>query len=45
MFVSGQQTAEQDHSVKAASKFFINMAKFKCLGTMITSQNCMNGKK
>jgi hypothetical protein len=30
--------------MKVASKFLQNVAKFKCLGMVVTNQNCMNGK-
>jgi hypothetical protein len=44
MFISHYQTAERNHNMKVASKFLQNMAQFKCLGMVVTNQNCMNGK-
>jgi hypothetical protein len=32
----------QKHSIKIAKQFFIDVAKFKYLGTTLTDQNCMH---
>jgi hypothetical protein len=36
------QKAGQKHSIKVANTSFEDVAKFKCLGTTLTDQNCMH---
>jgi len=40
--MSRQQNAEQNHSIMTTNKLFEIIANFKCLGTTITNQNCIN---
>ena len=42
MFVSRRQKAGQNCDVKSAIKSFENVAEFICLGTTLTSRNCMH---
>jgi poly(A) polymerase Pap1 len=39
--MSYQQTAEENHNIKAVDKSFMNVVKFKYLGIKI-NQNCMH---
>jgi hypothetical protein len=42
MFMFCQQIAGQNHYKKVADKYFQNVAKLKCLGMMVTNQNCIH---
>jgi hypothetical protein len=42
MPVSRCQKAGQKQSIKIASRSFESVAKFKCLGTTLTDQNCIH---
>jgi hypothetical protein len=42
MLISRGQKVGQKHSVKIANRSFEDVAKFKCLGTTLTDQNCMH---
>jgi hypothetical protein len=42
MLMSCSQKIGQKRSIKIANRFFEDVAKFKCLGTMLTDQNCMH---
>jgi hypothetical protein len=42
MLMSRSQKIGQKHSIKTASRFFEDVAKFKYLGTTLTDQNCMH---
>jgi len=44
MFMSRHQNTGQNHNLLLANKFFENVAKFKCVGTMITNQYCFMKK-
>jgi sorting nexin-29 len=42
MLVSHGQKAGQGQSIKTANRSFEDVAKFKCLGTTLTDQNCIH---
>jgi hypothetical protein len=42
--LSRHQNAGQSHDIKIANKYFENVAKFRYLGTTITSQNLIQEK-
>jgi hypothetical protein len=42
MLMSRSQKIGQKHSIKIEYRSFEDVAKFKCLGTTLTSQNCMH---
>jgi hypothetical protein len=39
--LSDYKKARQEHSIKIANRFFKNVSKFKCLGTILSDQNFM----
>jgi hypothetical protein len=41
MLMSRGQNVGQKHSMKIANRSFEDEAKFKCLGTTLTDQNCV----
>jgi hypothetical protein len=40
--MSHHQTAGQNYNIKAANRYFENVAKFKYLGKTVTNQNLIN---
>jgi hypothetical protein len=42
MFMSYLQNTGQIHYIKIANKAFENVAKFRCLGKVLTNQNLIN---
>jgi hypothetical protein len=42
MVMSRRQNAGQNHDVNTASRSFESLAKFSCLGTRVTNQNCFH---
>jgi hypothetical protein len=42
MFMSHEQNAGKNHSIKTANKSFRNMAKFVYFGIKLMYQNCMH---
>jgi hypothetical protein len=41
MLMSHSQKVRQKHTIKIPNRSFEDVAKFKCLGTTLTDQNCM----
>jgi hypothetical protein len=44
ILISRSQKIGQKHSIKIANRTFEDVAKFKCLGTTLTDQNCMHAR-
>jgi hypothetical protein len=42
MLMSRRQNARQNHNVKTVSRSFESLANWNCLGTTVTSQNCIH---